>query len=213
MANNNRNYNNNYSSKQIEHFYQPRVRLNLGIMAVNGYITVLLSSRNVATTSVLCHSRESFFGWKSYFLTMVTNSIFLDPPHRVVWKKERRTIFKRRYFIFICLTIILLLSPFSLSSICVALALYIYIYPTPPPWEGCDTKSIFKQSIAGLNSRYSFSYIGWLNNFKNGTILPYFANGPADLGSIPGRVIPKTQKNGTWWRLAWYSILYGTDQG
>ena len=24
-----------------------------------------------------------------------------------------------------------------------------------------------------------------------------FANGPGDLGSIPGRVIPKTKKNGT----------------
>ena len=28
-----------------------------------------------------------------------------------------------------------------------------------------------------------------------------FANGPGDLGSIPGRVIPKT-KNGTWYLLA-----------
>ena len=28
-----------------------------------------------------------------------------------------------------------------------------------------------------------------------------FANGPGDRGSIPGRVIPKTQKNGTWCRL------------
>ena len=29
-----------------------------------------------------------------------------------------------------------------------------------------------------------------------------FANGPGDLGSIPGRVILKTQKNGTWCFLA-----------
>ena len=29
-----------------------------------------------------------------------------------------------------------------------------------------------------------------------------FANGPEDWGSIPGRVIPKTQKNGTWCHLA-----------
>ena len=28
------------------------------------------------------------------------------------------------------------------------------------------------------------------------------ANGPEDLGSIPGRVMPKTQKNGTWFYLA-----------
>ena len=29
-----------------------------------------------------------------------------------------------------------------------------------------------------------------------------FANGPGDRYSIPGRVIPNTQKNGTWCRLA-----------
>ena len=29
-----------------------------------------------------------------------------------------------------------------------------------------------------------------------------FANDPGDQGSIPGRVIPKTQKNGTWCRFA-----------
>ena len=28
-----------------------------------------------------------------------------------------------------------------------------------------------------------------------------FTNGPGDQGSIPGRVIPKTLKNGTWFRL------------
>ena len=30
-----------------------------------------------------------------------------------------------------------------------------------------------------------------------GQVVRVFANGPGDLGSIPGRVIPKTQKNGT----------------
>ena len=29
-----------------------------------------------------------------------------------------------------------------------------------------------------------------------------FANGPGDLGSIPGRIMPKTIKNGTWYLLA-----------
>ena len=29
-----------------------------------------------------------------------------------------------------------------------------------------------------------------------------FTNGPGDWGSIPGWVIPKTQKNGTWCHLA-----------
>ena len=39
------------------------------------------------------------------------------------------------------------------------------------------------------------------------------ANGPGEQGTIPGRVIPKTQKNGTWCRLAHHSALYGKDQG
>ena len=29
-----------------------------------------------------------------------------------------------------------------------------------------------------------------------------FANGPADQGSIPGQVLPKTLKNGTWYLFA-----------
>ena len=33
---------------------------------------------------------------------------------------------------------------------------YVYIYPTPPPWAGCDTRSNFKWSSAGLNSEFSF---------------------------------------------------------
>ena len=35
-----------------------------------------------------------------------------------------------------------------------------------------------------------------------GLAVRVFANGPGDLGSIPARVIPQTQKNGTWCRLA-----------
>ena len=35
-----------------------------------------------------------------------------------------------------------------------------------------------------------------------------FPNGPGNLGSIPGRVIPKTQKkNATWYLLAYHSAL------
>ena len=41
-------------------------------------------------------------------------------------------------------------------------------------------------------------YIRWFNiNYANANISPavrVFANGPGDLGSIPGRVIPKTLK-------------------
>ena len=37
---------------------------------------------------------------------------------------------------------------------------------------------------------------------NNGPAVRVFANGPGDLGSIPGRVIPKDFKNGTWYHLA-----------
>ena len=37
---------------------------------------------------------------------------------------------------------------------------------TPPPWVGCDTKSIFKQSIVDLNSKSLISYTGCFNNAK-----------------------------------------------
>ena len=40
-----------------------------------------------------------------------------------------------------------------------------------------------------------------------------FVNGPTDLGSIPGRVIPKTQKNGTWYRLAKHTALKSWIKG
>ena len=33
-----------------------------------------------------------------------------------------------------------------------------------------------------------------LKEFEDGKMIRVFANGPGDLGSIPGRVIPKTQK-------------------
>ena len=32
----------------------------------------------------------------------------------------------------------------------------VCIYPTPPPQTGCNKRSIFKQSTAGLNSDFSF---------------------------------------------------------
>ena len=35
-----------------------------------------------------------------------------------------------------------------------------YLYPTPSSQPGCDTRSIFKQTIAGLNSEFSFSKTG-----------------------------------------------------
>ena len=46
-------------------------------------------------------------------------------------------------------------------------------YPTPFSKEGCDTISIFKQSKAGLNSEFSFSYSGCLTEAKEPS-MPYY---------------------------------------
>ena len=35
--------------------------------------------------------------------------------------------------------------------------IYIYIYTNPSAQAGCDTRSIFQQSLTGLNSDSSFS--------------------------------------------------------
>ena len=35
--------------------------------------------------------------------------------------------------------------------------LHVSIYPNSPPHAGCNTRSIFKQNTAGLNSEFSFS--------------------------------------------------------
>ena len=40
-----------------------------------------------------------------------------------------------------------------------------------------------------------------------------FTNGPGDRGSILRRIVPKTNKKGTWCLLILYSALWGTDQG
>ena len=39
----------------------------------------------------------------------------------------------------------------------------------------------------------------YISNRLIGQVGSVFANGPGDQGSIPGRVIPKTLKNGTWY--------------
>ena len=38
--------------------------------------------------------------------------------------------------------------------------IYIHVYANPSPRAGCNTRSIFKQSLTGLNSEFSFSKIG-----------------------------------------------------
>ena len=42
-------------------------------------------------------------------------------------------------------------------SVCGWLYIYIYIYSNPLLQSGCNSKSIFKRSLTGLNSEFSFS--------------------------------------------------------
>ena len=44
------------------------------------------------------------------------------------------------------------------------------------------------------NLNIVFNSVWLIKYFKNGPAVRVFANGPGDLGSIPGRVIPKTLK-------------------
>ena len=53
--------------------------------------------------------------------------------------------------------------------------------------------AIFTERLRDINNRY-LQVVG--------LAVRVVANGPEDLGSIPGRVIPMTQKNGTWCLLA-----------
>ena len=49
-----------------------------------------------------------------------------------------------------------------------------------------------------INIKYNYLYLKsrpmWGSNPRPGPAVRVFANGPGDLGSIPGRVIPKTLK-------------------
>ena len=49
--------------------------------------------------------------------------------------------------------------------------IYEYIYRTPLPQAGCDIRSIFNQSKAGLNSEVSFIFTSSLNQAKELSLL------------------------------------------
>ena len=49
---------------------------------------------------------------------------------------------------------------------------FIVLTKTPPPWIGCDTRQIFKQSKGGLNSGFSVSSTGCITKAKE----PRFSN-------------------------------------
>ena len=95
-------------------------------------------------------------------------------------------------------------TPISMSQQCqlsLSLSIYIYIYCHPP----IDCFVLSELFSVARQARFPKlgSKPGWLERqFKvlplytyiYGLAVRVFANGPGDLGSIPGRVIPKTQK-------------------
>ena len=70
------------------------------------------------------------------------------------------------------------MDPFDCSMICVC------IYPIPPPWAGCDTRSIFKQSTVVFNS--AFPLPDWLSNQgKEPYLLYYLIKAGRTIGFMP----------------------------
>ena len=63
---------------------------------------------------------------------------------------------------------------------------HMYVFTNPPAQEGCDTRPIFKLSLTGLNSEFSFSLTGCLTKAKD-LILPYYLTmaGGRIVGFIP----------------------------
>ena len=52
--------------------------------------------------------------------------------------------------------------------------MFVCMYlPTPSTRAGCDTKSVFKKSLTGLNSEFSFSLIGYQTKAKENSLSYY----------------------------------------
>ena len=69
------------------------------------------------------------------------------------------------------------------------------------PWPFSEYETIIEISFTWSNKFCFYIVIFFINDFLQillkysiGLAVRVFANGPGDLGSIPGRVIPKTQK-------------------
>ena len=56
---------------------------------------------------------------------------------------------------------------------CIYIYIYIYIYTNPSARAGYDTRSIFKRSLTGFNSEFSFSLTSCLTKAEE-TSLPYY---------------------------------------
>ena len=55
--------------------------------------------------------------------------------------------------------------------VCVCVCMCVCVYFPPPAQAGCDTRSIFKQSLTGFNSKFSFSETGCHFKAKESSLL------------------------------------------
>ena len=62
----------------------------------------------------------------------------------------------------------------------------MYVFTNPSVQAGCDTRLIFKQSLTGFNSEFSFSLSGYLTKSQEPS-LPYYlpVAGGRIIGFIP----------------------------
>ena len=56
---------------------------------------------------------------------------------------------------------------------CVCVCVCVCVYLPSPLQRGCNTKSIFKESLTGLNSEFSLSYTGCHTKVKEPS-LPFY---------------------------------------
>ena len=61
---------------------------------------------------------------------------------------------------------------YSVNIIFIKNTCLLVIFTNPSTLEGYDTRSIFKRSLTGLNSKFSFSKTGCLKNLVCPTIYP-----------------------------------------
>ena len=60
-------------------------------------------------------------------------------------------------YIYVCVCIYMYIYMVVYTYMCVYEYFGITIFTNPSAWAGYDTRSIFKQSLTGLNSEFSFS--------------------------------------------------------
>ena len=113
------------------------------------------------------------------------SSFFLSSENRYSMRLELTSVSSINESCLVGLVFIRVFMPFSLSVftlVCFAkknsliyISIYPYIYMGAAlgtctnfnPWEGCDTRSVFKQSLTCLNSSFSFSKTGCLTMAKD----------------------------------------------